>query len=253
MTRLNYELSGPRDAPVVVLASSIGTTMAMWDEQEAALRDDFRVLRYDHPGHGASADPSDEATVPELARGLYALIGDLGIERFSLWGLSMGGMVAMYIAAHHPEQVQRLVLSATALGFPSADPWNQRAAKVRAEGLESIADLVMERYFSDAFRVSAPETVSDYRAGLLSCSSEGYARCCEALGRWSFDAAGQIASPSLMLVGADDNALPAALTEAVAEAIPDCRLERVDGAGHLLNVEKPAESTRAARAHFDRQ
>jgi 3-oxoadipate enol-lactonase len=249
MSGLDYELSGPAEAPVIVLSSSIGTTRAMWDQQVAQLETRWRVLRYDHPGHGGSPDP-EVSSVPALARQLYALIGELEIERFSLWGLSMGGTVAMYIAAHHPEQIDRLVLSATALRFPSPDPWNDRARAVRENGLESIADMVMSRYFSEAFREAEPATVSAFRDGLCECSPEGYARCCEALGKWAFDDAPSILAPTLVLVGGEDNALPAVLTEAVAEAIPGARLETVPGAGHLLTVEKPPEVAAAVLAHL---
>jgi len=250
MTELNYELTGPADAPVLVLVNSIGTTMAMWDEQLARLGDNFRILRYDHPGHGASPDPQPELTVAELARGLYRLIGELEIERFSMWGISMGGMVAMYIAAHHSDQIDGLVLAATALGFPSPDPWLQRAEKVRAEGLAAIAPAVMERYFSEPFRSGHPELVERFSADLLACSAEGYARCCEALASWDFEYAARIAVPTLVLIGADDAALPAALTEPVAQAIPGATMQRIANAGHLLNVEQPAEATVAAKRHL---
>lgn len=250
MSELAYELNGPPGAPVLVLSSSVGVTREMWAPQVAELSGTWRVLSYDHPGHGGSPDPA-AASIPAFAAQLHALLGDLGVDRFSLWGLSMGGMVAMSLAASHPGQVERLALSATTLAFPSPEPWHDRARAVRAEGLGAVADMVMGRFFSDSFRESQADTVRRFRDALLSCSPEGYARCCEALAAWRFTRGAEISCPTLVLAGGQDSATPAELSQAVADAIPGARLETIAGAGHLLTVEKPAEATTRVRAFLE--
>lgn len=248
--RLAYELSGPEQSSVLVLSNSMGTTLAMWDQQLAALTRHLRVLRYDHRGHGASEAPPGPYRVEELGRDLLGLLDDLGLDRVSFCGLSLGGMVGMWLAAHAPDRIDRLALCCTAATVKS-EVYLERAAKVRAGGTGSVAAEVADRWFTPAFRRAAPHQVERAVAMLLATSEEGYAGCCEALAAMDLRAGlPAITAPTLVIAGADDLATPPARAEAIVAAIPTARLEVVAGAAHLANIEQPEQLTRLLLDHF---
>ncbi|HEU0040891.1 MAG TPA: 3-oxoadipate enol-lactonase [Jiangellaceae bacterium] len=237
---LGYDVHGPAGAPVVVLGSSLGTTRTMWDEQLPALSERYRVVRYDHRGHGGSPVPPGPYTVDDLGADLVALLDELGIVRAHHVGLSLGGIVAMWLAVHHPARVDRLALVCTGAHLPPAEAWLARAATVRARGMAAVAEAVADRWFTPAFATSARAT--DLRAGLRAVPVEGYAGCCEALA--ALDLRPQlfrIKAPTLVIAGRDDRATPTAYSDELAAGLPAgvCRgLAVVDGAAHLGSVER---------------
>src|SRR5918998_4667970 len=180
VVELNHVLEGPEDAPVLVLSNSLGSTLGMWDDQAPFLRERFRLVRYDHRGHGGSPVPSGPYRIEDLGRDVLGLLDRLEVERFSFCGLSIGGMVGMWLAGEAPERVERLVLCCTSARFPP-DTFDSRARTVRAEGVSAIADAVVERWFTPAFREASPEVVERARRMLLDTPDEGYASCCEAV------------------------------------------------------------------------
>jgi 3-oxoadipate enol-lactonase len=246
---LAHRVDGPADAPVLVLAGSLGTTLAMWEPQ-VSLLGGLRLVRYDHPGHGGSPLPPDRA-VAGLAAALLELLDQLGVERASICGLSLGGAVAMQVALEAPARIDRLILASTAARFGNADAYGERAELVRREGLEPIADAVMERWFTTAFRRTDPATVRRYRAMLVSTPPEGYARCCEAVRDWdASDELGRIRAPTLVVAGEADPATPPADAETIAAAVPGSRLLVLQGAAHLANVEQPRAFADAVLGHL---
>jgi 3-oxoadipate enol-lactonase len=249
--RPHHRVEGRAGAPPLVLASSLGTTLELWDAQLPALAERFSVVRYDHPGHGESpAAPS--CSLPELADDLVGLLDDLGLERVSLCGLSLGGAVAMQVALSAPERVDRLVLACTSARFSPADPWHERAATVRAHGMEAIAEMVLARFFGERTRRERPDLVGRFRARFTATDAEAYARCCDGLAEW--DARGRlgaIAAPTLVIVGSDDPSTPPVHGEAIAAEIPGARLVLLEGAAHLANVERSAAFTEALVAHLE--
>jgi 3-oxoadipate enol-lactonase len=250
--RLAHALSGPEEAPVLVLSNSMGTTMAMWDDQLAPHTGRLRVLRYDHPGHGSSDLLPGPYTMEQLGGDLLGLLDDLGLERVSFCGLSLGGMVGMWLAANAPERVDRLALCCTA-GKVDGQVYLERAAKVRAGGTGSVAAEVAERWFTPAFRARAPQAVARAVAMLLATPDEGYAGCCEAIAAMDLRAGlPAITAPTLVIAGGDDPATPPAQAEAIAAAIVGARLELAPGAAHLANIEQPEQITRLLLGHFTR-
>jgi 3-oxoadipate enol-lactonase len=248
--RLAYELGGPEQAPVLVLSNSMGTTMAMWDQQLAALAGRLRVLRYDHRGHGASEVPPGPYRIDELGRDLLGLLDDLGLERVSFCGLSLGGMVGMWLAANAPDRIDRLALCCTAATV-NGEVYLGRAAKVRAGGTGSVVAEVLDRWFTPAFRRTTPDQVERAAAMLRATPDEGYAGCCEALAAMDLRAGlSAITAPTLVIAGADDPATPPAQAEAIVAAIPEARLEVVSGAAHLANIEQPEQVTRLLVDHL---
>jgi 3-oxoadipate enol-lactonase len=214
----------------VVLCGSLGTTSAMWDAQAPAL-EGLDVVRLEHPGH-AGAPLFEVGEVEDLAQ---RALNQIEAERFSFVWLSLGGAVGMQIAlGSGRDRLERLVLACTSRRFLDPDSWRERAARVRAEGLEWLVDVILERWFTPAFR-----DVRRYREMFLSTDPEGYARCCDALARW--DVRGQlrpVAAPTLALAGAEDPSAPPEELRAVADEIPGARLELLPSARHLASVER---------------
>jgi 3-oxoadipate enol-lactonase len=242
---------GPSDAPVVVLSNSLGTTLAMWEPQVAALSRRFGVLRYDHPGHGSSRDSPPARSAEALARGVLALLDERGLERVSFCGLSLGGVVGMWLAMHAPQRIDRLALACTSARFGTRENWLARAATVRAEGMEAIADAVLQLWFTPRTHRDEQALVAAYREMMISAEPEGYAGCCEALGNWEpGDELATIRAPTLVLAGGEDPATPPASGEEIAGRIPGAQMSILEGAGHLANLEEPAAFNRLLLDHL---
>jgi 3-oxoadipate enol-lactonase len=237
--RLNHRLEGPPDGPLLILTGSLGTELSMWDPQAAPLAERFRVLRYDLRGHGASEVPPGPYALSELGHDLLALMDELGIERAALCGLSIGGMVSMWLAAHAPERVTRLVLFCTSAYLGGA--YAERAAAVRERGIEPIADAVIERWFTPGFD---PDVVARFRRALVATPAEGYAGCCEAIAGMDLRGdLGLVRAPTLVVAGADDPATPPDHGHEIAEGIEGAEFNVIPGAAHLASVQQPARAT----------
>jgi len=249
---LDYRLHGHEDAPLLVLANSLGTTQTLWERQLPALAGRFRVLTYDHPGHGMSELPGPSSTVDGFARELLGLLDDLDIDRVSFCGVSLGGMVGMALALDAPSRIGRLVLACTSAYLGPPTSWSERAALVRADGLGAVADAVVGRWFTPELAQADPGLIERYRRMLTGTPAEGYARCCEAIGSW--DARERIAAitaPVLVIAGAEDPATPVAHAEFITSRIPDARLHVLERASHLANVERADVFTDALLDHFE--
>jgi 3-oxoadipate enol-lactonase len=227
----------------VVLCGSLGSSAAMWDAQVPVLeRAGLEVVRVEHPGHGGtSVEPV--ADIGDLAHGVLARVDT---ERFSFVGLSLGGAVGMRLALDAPDRIDRLVLLCTSASFAPAEGWRERAALVRAGGLEPVVDTILARWFTPTF----PD-VRRFREMFLATDPEGYARCCDALVAWDArDQLERIEAPTLCVAGADDPSTPPAELESIASRIAGARLEAVAGARHLANVEHPDEVNRLLLEHL---
>lgn len=239
---LNFETAGPADAPLVVVGPSLGTTLHMWDPQIAALSKRFRVLRYDLLGHGDSPVPDGPYTVDQLADEVLAIAGP---DPFHYVGLSLGGMIGMTIASRVPERVLRLAVLCTSAYLPPASGWFDRAATVRSSGTESIIDASLGRWFTPGFT-----DTERYAAMLASIPDEGYAGCCAAIATMDLrHALGKITAPTLVVAGTADPATPPQHGRAIADGVPDARLELVD-ASHLASVERAADVTALLLEHL---
>lgn len=246
-----YRVDGPEDAPALVLSNSLGTTWDLWEAQVPDLSRDFRVVRYDHPGHGRSAYTGETLTIETLVGQVLELLDRLELERASFCGLSLGGAVGVTLAQSAPDRVDRLVLACTSASFGPPEGWLERARLVRVRGTAVVAEGVLERWFTAEFRADRPETVTRFRRMLEATPREGYAACCEAIAHW--DARGSleaVAAPTLVIAGADDPATPPSDAAFLAESIPDATLAVLPGAAHLANVEQPELFTKALFAHL---
>jgi 3-oxoadipate enol-lactonase len=251
---LYHRFDGPDDAPVIALSTSLGTTNELWDPQTAELAKSFRVLRYDHRGHGRSDAPPGPYTVEQLATDVLELLDRLGVGSVTFCGLSLGGAVGMWLSSRVPERVDRLVLCCTSARFADREFWLDRARTVREQGVAAVADVVLERWFTAGFRARDPETVEQFRELLLSTPREGYAACCDALAAWDFrDELRTISAPTLVVVADHDLSAPPEHGELIARRVPGAGLVAVLGAAHLANVEQPEAITEAIAAHAQRE
>jgi 3-oxoadipate enol-lactonase len=248
---LHHTFAGPQDAGVVVLSNSLGTTLAMWEPQAAALARGHRVLRYDLRGHGRSPVPEAPYSIADLGSDLLALLDRTGIARASLFGVSLGGMVSMWVAVHAPERVDRLILCSTSAVMGPPESWTERAALVRREGTAAVADSVVARWFTPAFAAAQPDVVARIRGQLAATPAEGYAGCCEAIRemdqRPDLPA---IAAPTLVIAAEGDPSTPPAHARTIAGLIPGARLEVLDRGAHLVNVEAPDVVNPLVLAHL---
>jgi 3-oxoadipate enol-lactonase len=243
---LAHRVAGAPGAPAVVLTGSLGTRRSMWDPQAQALARRFRVVSCDLRGHGDSPVPPGPYSIPELGGDLVALLDRLEIERAHLCGLSIGGMISLWVAAHAPERVERLIVCCTTarFGAQATEAYRERAQTVRALGLESLADGVIARWFTPEFAAACPDVVARMRAELAATPAEGYAACCEALAGLDLtpDLAG-ITAPTLVLAGERDQATPPEHGEAIAAAVTDGRFAVLADAAHLASVQRPETVT----------
>jgi len=253
MATLHHEVYGPAGAPVVVLGGSLGTDLSMWRPQVAALSRRYRVICFDHRGHGGSQVPPGPYTVDDLGNDVLALLDGLGLPRVSYCGLSLGGMVGMWLAAHHPERVARLALLCTAAHLPPAAGWHERAALVRADGTASIANAVLGRWFTAGFLADPARRplLDRYRRMLSATPAEGYAGCCEAIAALDLrPALPRICASTLVVAGADDPAIPPPLGAEIAAAVPGARFTVQSRAAHLASVERPDEVSALLTEHL---
>jgi len=241
--RFNCGTDGLAGAPALVLSNSLGTNLAMWDEQMPAFSQQFRVVRYDSRGHGASAVTPGPYSIERLARDVIALLDTLDIERAHFCGLSMGGAVGMWLGANVPARIDRLVLCNTSPKIYSPEVWNTRIDTVRKGGVAAIADAVLKGWFTAPFHEREPQAVARMRAMLATTPTEGYVGCCAALrdmDQWA--ALPAIKRPTLVIAGTHDPATPAATAKRMVERIEGSRYIELDAA-HISNVEAAAPFT----------
>ena len=249
---LHHEVSGPPDGPPLLLGGSLGTNLDMWHPQEVPLSaGGTRVIAFDHRGHGGSPVPDGPYTIADLGGDVLALMDALGIERTAYAGLSIGGMVGLWLAVHAPERLSALVVICSAAHLSPPDPWRLRARAVREAGTpEVVADTVVARWFTPGFAAALPHVVARHRAMIAATDAEGYAGCCEAIAGLDLRAGlAGVSVPTLVIGGAQDPAIPPEHSMAIAEAIPGARLEILDPAAHLASVERPAEITQLISHH----
>ena len=244
---LHYTVREPRQpsatTQTIVLSHALGCDLSMWDELATTIAATHRVIAYDHRGHGDSDTPPGDYTLAQLADDAARFINAVAREPVVWIGLSMGGMVGQEIALRHPALVKALVTANSSGGYgPDAKPmWQQRIESVRKGGMQAIADTVLGRYFSEAFRAAAPATVARFRRRLLATDSDGYIGCCHAVMNVdTLPRLSQISVPTLVIAGALDQGAPVTMSQAIADRIGGARLVVLPDASHLSVIEQPA-------------
>ena len=230
---------GSEGGPVLVFSNSLGTDLRVWDALLPHLPEGLRILRYSKAGHGLS-DLTEERPIAAHADDLLALMNQLGIAKATLVGLSVGGMIAQSLAAAAPERVAGLVLCCTAQKIGTPEIWNERIDGLRTGGLASLADAVMERWFSPAFRETRPADLALWRNMLLRTPAEGYSALCAAIRDADLTSGTRsISVPTLCVAGSLDGSTPPEVVRGLADLIAGAGFEVIEGVGHIPCVEAP--------------
>jgi 3-oxoadipate enol-lactonase len=241
--RVHYALTGPAEAPVALLSNSLGANLSMWDPQVSALEKTFRVLRYDTRGHGQTSVTPGPYTIEQLARDVVRLLDVLRLDRVHFCGLSMGGMIGVWLGAHAAERLHKLVLCNTAARIGTAEVWNTRIEIVLKGGMRAIAPAVIERWFTPEFRVSSSEIVATAQRMLENAPPQGYMACCAAIRDMDQrEAISAITAPTLVITGSKDPVTPSVESRFLADRIAGARYLELETA-HLSNLEAPAQFT----------
>jgi 3-oxoadipate enol-lactonase len=240
--QMNVEFSGKKDAPVVVLSHSLGSSMAMWGPQLKTMEPHYRVLRYDTRGHGGTEAPSGKYTLDMLGDDAVGLLDSLDIHVVHWVGLSMGGMIGQCLALNHADRVQSLALCDTAAIMPDDNQpiWQEHIDTARNEGLQGLVQLTMGRWFTPPYRSKKTSNFEIIQKIFLETSVAGYIGCSEAIRALNYlERLMEIKKPTLIMVGEHDPGTPVSASEAMHERIPNSKLVILQSAAHLSNVEQP--------------
>ncbi len=237
---LHWQEDGDPTGHPVVLANSLGTDLRLWDKVLPLLPKGLRVIRFDKRGHGLSDCPDAPYTMDDLADDAEALLDHFGVSDCTFVGLSIGGMIGQTLAARRPDIVSSLVLSNTAAKMGDKAMWTDRISAIKASGIEALADPILERWFSGAFR--STDELAVWRHMLTRTPREGYIGCCHAIANADLsETTSQLKLPTFGIAGSEDGASPPALVEGTIALIEGATCQTIAGAGHLPCVENPTE------------
>ncbi|MDX3660919.1 alpha/beta fold hydrolase [Streptomyces sp. ID05-26A] len=239
----HHTLTGPEDAPVLVLGNALGTTTSLWDDFSLP----FRVLRFDHRGHGLSPVVPGPCSIADLAGDVVELLDHLELRQVYYCGVSLGGMVGMWLAAH-TDRISRLALVCTTAHVPDKARLSERISLVRGAGMEAAADKVLSRWFTP---LCPPDVVARFRSELLKVDPASYLACVEAVREMDLRAdLAKIDVPTVVIAAAQDQATPTELVRQIADELPDSELYVVGDAAHLAVVEAPRTISVILDDHF---
>lgn len=248
--QLRVEHTPRPGAPALLLLNPLGVGLDIWDEQLAALSERYELIRFDARGHGKSTiGEHREPTIEVLANDALAVLEACGIARAHLCGISLGGMIAMYIAAHWPDRALKAVLSNTSPHMPPREAWEQRIQTALTQGLEPLIDSTLGRWFTPEFHQAQPEKVAKVRALLRETSPAGYAACCAAIRDMDqSESIRNITAKTLVIGGTKDIGTTPAMAQQIASSVLEAKLVMLEAA-HLTNIER-AEEFNAAVIEF---
>src|ERR1051325_545385 len=237
----HYQCAGRDDRLALLFANSLSSDLRIWDDLTERLSGQFKIIRYDHRGHGLSDAPPPPYSAEELAGDVIALLDHLEIRQAVLCGVSVGGLIAQAAGVKYPERVRALVLSDTGPRIGSIDSWQQRIEMIQTDGVVSIEKMTMERWFSVGFRERRPADARGYANMLRQTSTDGYVGTCSVLRDGDLrDAVKNIRCPTLVLCGEEDIATPPELSRDLTSLIPGAKFSLIEEAAHLPCVEQPA-------------
>jgi 3-oxoadipate enol-lactonase len=246
---INYQIDGPDDAPCLVFSNSLATTIAMWDEQAAALKDKFRVLRYDQRGHGNTDAPAGRYPFDTLLADALGLLDALSIKKAHFAGLSMGGATALGLAEKHADRFGRIIVcDSPCQSTPaSSQQWEERIVIAREKGMAALVEPTVSRWFPAETVAKNPPHLDKVRGMIRDTPVNGFIGCAAALAAHDYAAAvTTVKCPVLFMVGEKDGATPAAMRK-LNEKLPGSHFVELPGAGHISNMDRPVEFTRAIR------
>ena len=243
---INYQIDGPDGAPWIVFSNSLATSITMWDEQAAALKNSYRVLRYDQRGHGGTDAPAGRYAFDTLLADAVALLDVLSIKKAHFAGLSMGGATALGLAERHPDRFESIIVcNSPCQSTPqSSQQWEERIAVAQKQGIAALVEPTVSRWFPPEILTKNPPHVDKVRAMIRATPVNGFIGCAAALADHDYATAiAGVRCPALFLVGEKD--APAPAMRKLHERLPGSRYVELPGAGHISNMDRPAEFSRA--------
>jgi 3-oxoadipate enol-lactonase len=241
----NVLVEGGEKKPALLVSHSLGADLHMWDAQIPALTKHFRVIRYDSRGHGGSDATRGPYSIWRLGRDALAILDSLGVAQAHFLGLSMGAMVGLWLLANARERIGRAVLANSAAAVPPPDVWNNRIRMARENGMNAIAQMIVDLWFLKSYQDRAPDEVARIRETVKATPAHGYAAACAAIRDMDQrETVRAITNPVLLIAGTHDQAIPPDRSRFLASAIPGARLQTLE-AGHLANIEAEAAFTAA--------
>jgi 3-oxoadipate enol-lactonase len=250
---INFEIDGPEGAPWLVLSNSLLTNLSMWDDQVAALKSSYRILRYDQRGHGGTQATAGSYSFDLLVGDIMALLDMLGIRRAHFCGLSMGGMTALFLAQRHADRFDRIIACdcGPASTPASAQQWKERIEIAAKDGIEALVEPTIGRWFPPDFVAAKPPVLDKVRRMIRSTPIAGFSGCAQALSDYDLrPGLAGIDRRTLLIVGTKDATL--AGIRQIRDTVPGAVLVELEGAGHISNVEQPEAFTRAIRDFLSR-
>ena len=237
-----------RSAPMLVFGNSLGTDLRVWDRVCTRLPAAWGILRHDKRGHGLSVARAG-LSIESMADDVEMLLDHLGITRFAGVGLSVGGLIMQRLALRRAAAMPHLVLADTAAKIGSPEIWNPRIAAVLNNGIASISDAILSRWFAPGY--AATPDFPMWRMMLERTSAQGYADVCAAIRDADYTAdLARIRAKTLVVVGNDDASTPPALVRAMAEQIGGAAFVEIADAGHLPCVEQPDRFVALLKQHL---
>ena len=227
----------------VLLLHPLGVDRSFWDGVVPAL-EGVEVLTYDFPGHGETPAPAEPYTVEDLAEQARALLAEAGCAQVDVVGVSLGGLVALRLAADAPELVRRLVVVDAVAVYPEPmqQMWRDRAARAPAEGVEPFLDPTLALWFTADLLAEGGPVVESARRAFLAGDGRGYGLACGALAQ--ADVTGvldRITAPTLVVCGEDDAPPFTAAARDLGERLPDARVVWLSPARHAGVLEQPEQ------------
>jgi 3-oxoadipate enol-lactonase len=242
---LHYRVDGEADGYPIVFANSLGSDFRLWDKIIPLLPPGLRILRFDKRGHGLSSCPPGDYSMAQLVDDTAALMRALDFRDCMFVGLSIGGLIVQGLAANHPELVRAMVISNSAARIGTSEMWQDRIKTLRTDGIEAIADNIMQRWFARDFHERHALELSGWRNMLTRTPAAGYIGCSAAIADCDFSVSSAALNlPALIIAGRADGSVPPEVARATAELIPGAGFELIDDSAHLPCVERPAEYAR---------
>src|SRR5258705_11603181 len=245
---INYQIDGAEGAPWLIFSNSLMTDLTMWDDQVAALKGSYRILRYDQRGHGGTQVTDGRYTFDMLTADVVALMDGFLTKRAHFAGISMGGMTALFLAQRHPDRFDRIAACdcGPASTPVSAQQWSERIAIATQQGMEALVDVTVNRWFPPEFVATKAPVLDKVRGMIRSTPLKGFAGCAQALSDYDLrPGLAGIKRPVMCVVGTKDATV--AGMEQINAAIPGSKLVKLEGAGHLSNLEQPQAFADAIR------
>lgn len=245
-TELHTRTDGPQDGPPLLLCNSLGTDLTMWDPQVRSWSAHRRVIRFDQRGHGRSAVPDPPYTIEQLGQDAIAVTDAYDLDTSDICGLSLGGMVALWLAGTVEDRLGRLILADTAAKVGTAEGWQARIEAVKQQGMAAVAELALTRFFTPASVAADTPEVQAVRRMVSATAPQGYIGSCQALATTDLtQMTDDITAPTLVVVGEADEATTLADAENLHARINGADLHVIPRAGHLSNLEQPHAFTQA--------